>query len=210
MIEDKLSKDGFVYKNKKNEFSQNFPFGKRTISMSFISTLGLIQSVQFFYHSTFNDLEREFKKVLPNFKWTNWTINYNLHWTYVPLYDERTGKYSDKSLNKAAQSFFQELKPKIDELNNRFDNYDNLFIEYTNKPNEFVDFINCIEKRIINGLILVKAFSPESYESVKKEFISLLSMYNGPDKEESLQLIKEGIEYLDSNEVTLNKASNKY
>src|SRR4030095_7472699 len=161
-----LEKEGFAFSKSKNQFVQEFEFGKRIISLSFISTAGIISNIQVFYIIIFSELETHFKKIFPKYGWTNWTIACNLNWTKNWLYDRDYKGYTDKSINLVASEFFSEFKPEIDRLNNRFKDYNSLNSEYNKEPIEFFNYLPStrIEKRIINGLILIKWFQPNEYE----------------------------------------------
>jgi len=200
-----LVKEGFKFLKSKNEFVQEFEFGKRIISISYNSSFGSIHTLQYFYKIIFDGLEKQFKKVYPNYGWTNWTIHYNLHWTDSWLCDRKSGEYTDKTINQVANEFFEQIKPQIDKLRDKFKNYESLNAEYNKRPIGFSDYLTFyrIEKRIINGLILVKIFQPDQYEEFKTEYKNLFEQYKGNDKEELRFEIKQGIEYLDKNEISL-------
>lgn len=199
-----LEKEGFVFHKSKNEFVQEFEYGKRIMSLSFISTAGIISNIQVYYIIIFTELEKQFKKIFPKYGWTNWTITCNLNWTKNWLYDKDSKGYTDKSINLAASEFFEKIIPQIDSMRDRFKDYSSLNSEYNKEPIDFFDLAGRIEKHIINGLILVKWFQPDDYERPKAAYRKHFESYNGQDKEEVRLKIEHGINYLDTNELFFN------
>ena len=198
-----MKEEGFIFRKSKNEFVQEFEYGKRIISLSFISTAGIISSIQFSYIIIFNELEKHFKKIFPKYGWTNWTILRNINWTKNWLYDRDYKGYTDKSINLVASEFFEKIKPEIDSMRDRFKDYSSLHYEYDKEPIDFFDLAGRIEKHIINGLILVKCFQPDDYERFKDACRALFEKYKGQDKEDLRSNIEIAINYLDNNEITL-------
>lgn len=201
-----LSKEGFTYLKSKSEFVQDFEFGKRVISLHYNTSAGYVFSVQYFIKVIFHDLERAFKTVYPKYGWTNWTIHENLHWTKSALYDEGKDSYTDESINKLADEFFREVKPKIDSTFSRISNYQELHRVYNAEPNDFIDYLpsSRLEKRIINGLILVKNIEPDSFQKTKAQYLELLEKYKGNDIVEIRNEVEQGLSFLDQNEVRIN------
>ncbi len=150
-------------------------------------------------------MEMAFKKVYPNYNWTNWTIHENLHWTESSLYDVISDSYSDKSINKLADEFFHHIKPNIDATFSKIKDYQSLNAVYNSNPNVFNDYLphSRLEKRVINGLILVKNTEPEKYEIVKDQYLNLLDKYKGNDLEEIRTEVEIGLNFLDENELKL-------
>ena len=194
-----MKKEGFVFRKSKNEFLQEFEYGKRIISLFFISTAGIISNIQVHYIIIFTELEKHFKKILPKYGWTNWTVVCNLNWTKEWLYDRKHQGYTDESINKAAVEFFEKIKPEIDSLREKFKDYPSLYFEYNKEPIGYLEYFPRIEKRIINGLILAKWFQPNDYERLKTEYHKLFENYKGQDKEEVKMELETGFDYLDKN-----------
>ena len=201
-----LENEGFVFHKSKNQFVQEFEYGKRIISLSFVSTAGIISNIQIFYIIIFTKLEKQFKKIFPKYGWTNWTIACNLNWTKNWLYERASGKYTDKSINLVAAEFFEKIKPEIDSLRNRFKDYLSLHSEYNKEPIDFFDYLpsSRIEKRIIIGLILVKWFELDAYEKSKTAYRKHFENYKGNDKDELRLKVEKGISYLDTNDLFFN------
>jgi hypothetical protein len=197
-----LEKEGFVFHKSKNEFVQEFEYGKRIISLSFISTAGIISNIQIYYKIIFTELENQFKKIFPKYGWTNWTVTCNLNWTKNWLYDRDYKRYTDKSINLVADEFFEKIKPQIDNLRDRFKDYLSLHSEYNKEPIDFFGLAGRIEKHIINGLILVKWHQPNDYERFKAAYHNHFESYKGQDKEDLKSQVETGINYLDNNEIT--------
>jgi len=202
-----LEKEGYTYLKSKNEFSKEFPFGKQTIKISYSIQSGYIYNVEFFAHIIFNDLEQAFKKVYPKYGWTNWTIQSALPWTDSWLCDKATGQYTDKSINIVSKEFFEKVKPHIDKLFEQINTYEKLNKIYNSRPLKFIDYLptSRLEKRIVNGLILARTFEPESYTELKNEYVKLVDNYKGNDLEDIKAEIKIGLDYLDNNDLRLNK-----
>jgi hypothetical protein len=198
-----LEKEGYKFLKSKNEFVQEFEYGKRIISLYYPSSFGYISTVECFYKIIFTDLEKRFKKVFPQYGWTNWTIHYNLMGIDSWLCDKNIGEYTDETINKVAKEFFEKVKPQIDSLRDKFSDYRNLNAAYNKRPIEFFEYLpfGRIEKRIINGLILIKAFQPSQYEEFKTEYRKHFEKFKGDDKEELRIEIEQGIEYLDKNDI---------
>ena len=198
-----LEGEGFIFLKSKNEFVQEFEFGKRIISLHYNSTLGYIRSIQYFYKVIFTDVEKQFKKIFPDYSWADWTVHCNLMWTDSWLCDKDSGEYTDKTINKVANEFFEQIKPQIDQLRDKFQNYQSLNTEYNKRPIDFFEYLPSgrIEKRIIIGLILIKSFQPNQYEEYKTEYLKHFERYKGDDKEELRFEIAQGIEYLDINNI---------
>ncbi|UII26739.1 hypothetical protein LVD15_26165 [Fulvivirga maritima] len=198
-----LEKEGFRHLKSKHEFVQDFDYGKRIISLSYINSFGYISMVQYFIKIVFEDLEKAFKKVYPNYGWTNWTIHENLHWTQSSLYDETKNDYTDRSINKLAEEFFSEIKPKIDFTFSRINDYQTLNEIYNSKPDEFIEYLpmSRLEKRIINGLILARRFQPSNVESIRDKYLLLLGKYNGNDIEDIRAEVEDGLKFLSDNKI---------
>lgn len=194
-----LKEEDFKFLKSKNEFVQEFEFGKRIISLHYDSTLGYISSIQYFYKIIFTDIEKEFKKIFPDYGWTNWTVHYNLMWTENWLCEKNSGKYTDETINKSADEFFENIKPQIDQLCDKFQNYQSLNSVFNKKPIDFFEYLPAsrIEKRIIIGLILIKSFQPDQFEEYKTAYRKHFEQYKGDDKEELRLEIEQGIKYLD-------------
>ena len=199
-----MKEEGFVFRKSKNEFVQEFEYGKRIISLFFISTAGIISNIQVHYIIIFTELEKQFKKIFPKYGWTNWTITCNLNWTKNWLYDRDYKGYTVKSINLVASEFFEKIKPGIDSIRDRFKDYSCLHSEYNKEPIEFFDLAGRIEKHIINGLILVKWFQPDDYERFKTAYTKHFENYKGQDKEDLRLEVEKGINYLDTNELLFN------
>ena len=207
---DRLEKEGFKHLKSKHEFVQDFEYGKRIISLSYNNSFGYISTVQYFIKIIFTDLEKAFKKVYPDYGWTNLTIHENLHWTKSSLYDDKTNGYSDKSINKLSDEFFLEIKPKIDLTFSKISDYHSLNETYNSKPNEFIDYLphSRLEKRIINGLIMIKSFEPDKFDSVKEQYSLLLDKYKGNDIDDIRKDVELGLNYLTENEIRINTTAN--
>lgn len=207
---DRLEKEGFKHLKSKHEFVQDFEYGKRIISLSYNTSFGYISTVQYFIKIIFSDLEKAFKKVYPNYGWTNWTIHENLHWTESSLYDDKTNDYSDKSINKLSDEFFLEIKPKIDLTFSKISDYQSLNETYNSEPNEFIDYLphSRLEKRIINGLILTRSIEPFNFEKIRNDYLSLVDKYKGNDSEEIKKEVKQGLDFLIVNEIKINTTAN--
>ncbi len=207
----KLEKEGYKHLTSKHEFVQDFEHGKRLISLSYNSSFGYVSTVQYFIKIIFRDLEKAFKTVYPDYGWTNWTIHENLHWTDSSMYDNKRNGYTDDSINKLANDFFREIKPRIDSTFSRIDDYHSLSEVYNSNPNEFIDYLphSRLEKRIINGLILVKSIEPEKFESTKDQYLKLLDKYKGNDIEDIRKDVEIGLNFLRNNEIKINDTTNK-
>jgi hypothetical protein len=204
-----LEREGYKFLKSKNEFVQEFEFGKRILRLSYDSSFGYIASIQYFYHIVFNDIEKNFKKIYPKYGWTNWTIHLNLHWTDGWLCDKETGQYTDITLNKVANDFFTQIKPQIDIAANTIKDYPSLQQVYNTKSAEHDEYLFGLrlEKRIINGLILVQNFEPAKLEFFIAKYIKLLDQYNGFDKDEVRKEVEEGITFLRNNFLKINTES---
>jgi hypothetical protein len=201
-----LDKEGFRYIKSKNEFIRDFQYGKQIIRIFYSTQLSYIYNVEYSARIIFHDLEKAFKKVYPEYSWTNWTIQLSLHHQAESwLCDKETGIYTDDSLNKVSNDFIKKIKPQIDLLFNEIDNYEKLNRVYNARPLKFFDYlpISRLEKRVINGLILARSFDPSVYEELKKEYLTLLEKYGGEDTQELQAEIKTGLEYLDKNDLQL-------
>ena len=208
---DKLQIEGFKHLKSKHEFVQDFEYGKRIISLSYNNSFGYISTVQYFIKIIFSDLERAFKKVYPDYGWTNWTIHESLHWTDSSLYDDKTNNYSDQSINKLSNEFFLEIKPKIDLTFSKISDYQSLNETYNSTPNEFIDYLphSRLEKRIINGLILLKNVDPSKFETTRNNYLILLDSYKGNDIDEIKNEVEYGLNFLNENEIKINTTANK-
>jgi len=202
-----LEKEGYSYLKSKNEFTQDFELGRRIISLHYTNDAGYISSVQYFVKIIFYDLEKAFKKIYPKYGWANWTVHLNLHWTDGWLCDKETGEYTDKTINSLALEFFATIKPQADRLFTEISNYESLHKLYNSRPLHFFDYLptSRLEKRIVNGLILTKTFEPESYDEIKREYLTLLDKYKGNDVEDLKAEIHSGLVHLDNNLVVLRK-----
>lgn len=207
---DSLENEGYKYLKSKSEFVQTFDFGKRIISLSYNSSFGYISAVQYSVKIIFTDLEKLFKKVYPNYGWTNWTIHQNLHWTESWLCDKDTGEYTDKTINNLAKEFFGEIKPKIDNTFSKICDYTSLNEEYNSKPNEFIDFLpsSRLEKRIINGLILIMNIEPANYQVTRTQYLQLLDKYKGNDIEDIRAKVDLGLKAIDNQELKIKTTAN--
>jgi hypothetical protein len=205
-----LETEGYKHLRSKHEFVQDFEHGRRIISLSYNSSFGYISTVQYFIKIVFNDLEKSFKKVYPDYGWTNWTIHENLHWTESSLFDNNTNDYTDRSINKLADEFFREIKPKIDLTFSKIGDYQSLNKIYNSTPNEFFDYLphSRLEKRIINGLILSKSFEPSNFESIRDNYMTLLNKYKGNDIEDIKMEVQQGLSYLNENEIKIKTTAN--
>ena len=205
-----LQEENYKYLKSKNEFVQDFEFGKRIIKLSYNNSIGYISSVQFFSHIIFINIEEKFSSIFPNYQWTNWTIHYNHHWTENWLCDKKTGKYTDKSINKSSREFFQKIKPEIDKLHFKVKNYQDLDFIYNKTPSEFFDFLpsSRLEKRVINGLILTNTLKKENFNQVKNEYYRLLEKYKGGDKEVIHEEINFGIEKIENENIQIRTNTN--
>jgi hypothetical protein len=206
---DKLDKEGFKLLKSKHEFVQDFEHGKRIISLLYNNSYGYISTVQCFIKIIFSNLEKGFKKVYPDYGWTNWTIHENLLWTESSLYDNKTKGYCDQTINKVADEFFREIKPKIDSTFSKISDYQSLNKIYNSAPNEFIDYLphSRLKKRIINGLILSKSVEPTSFETIKNSYLKLLDKYKGNDLEEIKNEVDYGLNFLNENEIKINTTS---
>ena len=207
---DRLEKEGFKHLKSKHEFVQDFEYGKRIISLSYNNSIGYISTVQYFIKIIFTDLEKAFKKVYPDYGWTNWTIHENLHWTESSLYDDKTIGYSDQSINKLSDEFFFEIKPKIDLTFSKISDYQSLNETYNSNPNEFIDYLphSRLEKRIINGLILSKSVEPSNFETIRINYLRLLDNYKGNDIDDIKNEVEYGLKFLNENEIKINTTAN--
>ena len=97
------------------------------------------------------------------------------------------------------------LKPNIDATFSKIKDYQSLNAVYNSNPNVFNDYLphSRLEKRVINGLILVKNTEPEKYEIVKDQYLNLLDKYKGNDLEEIRTEVEIGLNFLDENELKL-------
>jgi hypothetical protein len=211
VLMDRLEQEGFKHLKSKHEFAQDFEYGKRIISLSYNNSFGYISTVQYFIKIIFSDLEKEFKKVYPDYGWTNWTIHENLHWTDSTLYDDKADGYTDTSINKLAEEFFQDIKPRIDSTFLEIDNYEKLNKVYNKIPTEFIEYLphSRLEKRIINGLILTRTIEPKKFESLREQYSMLLDKYKGNDIDEIRKEVELGLTFLTENEVKINTTANK-
>jgi hypothetical protein len=202
-----LEKEGYKYLKSKNEFIKDFQFGKQIINLQYSSQIGYIYNVEYYAHIIFNDLEKAFKKVYPKYGWTNWTIHSHLPWTESWLCDKETGEYSDKTINIVSKEFLEKVKPQIDNLFEKINTYEKLNKIYNTRPIHFIDYvpISRLEKRIINGLILANTIEPENYNEIKNEYLMLIEKYKGNDIEDIKAEIKIGLDYLDNNDLRINK-----
>jgi hypothetical protein len=203
-----LEKEGYTYLKSKNEFSKDFQFGKQVIKLSYGNQIGYIYNIEFSAYIIFNELEKAFKKVFPNYAWTNWTIHTNnLPWPDNWLCDKKTGQYTDKSINIVSKEFFEKVKPQIDKLFEQVNTYEKLNKIYNERPLQFIDYLptSRLEKRIINGLILARTFEPENFNELKKGYLNLIENYKGNDLEEIKAEVKLGLDYLDNNDLRISK-----
>lgn len=202
----RLEKEGFRYLKSKNEFVQGFEYGKRIITLSYNNSFGYISTVQYFIKIVFTDLEKAFKKVYPDYGWTDWTIHENLHWTDGSLYDNKSDNYTDKSINKLADEFFREIKPKVDLTFSKICDYQELNKVYNSNPLEFITYLphSRLEKRIINGLLLIKSLEPANLKSKRDQYLTLLNKYKGNDKEDIRIEVEKGLIFMDENELIIN------
>jgi hypothetical protein len=201
-----LATEGYRYLKSKNEFARDFQYGKQIIRIFYSAQQSYIYNVEYSARIIFHDLEKAFKKVYPHYGWTNWTIHLNLHHeTENWLCDKETGEYTDESLNKVSNEFIKKIKPQIDTLFNEIDNYPKLNSVYNLRPLKFFDYLPIarLEKRIINGLILVRSFAPAIYDEIKNEYLNLLEKYKGDDATELEAEILTGLEYLEKNDLRL-------
>lgn len=210
VLMDRLETEGFKHLKSKHDFVQDFDYGKRIISLSYNNSFGYISTVQYFIKIIFSDLEKAFKKVYPDYGWTNWTIHENLHWTESSLFDEKINAYSHHSINKLSDEFFLEIKPRIDMTFSRICDYQKLNETYNSKPSDFIEYLpnSRLEKRIINGLILTKSFEPDNFDSIKEKYSLLLDKYHGNDIDEIRKEVELGLNYLTENEIKINTTAN--
>lgn len=208
---EQLEKEGYKYVKSKNQFIQDFEFGKRIISLSYVNTSGLIHCVQYFSKIIFTDLEKAFKKVYPEYGWTNWTLHFNHHWTESWMCNPKTGKYTDKSINKLASEFFKKIKPEIDTIFSKNTDYKCLERTYNAKADYFFDFLpsSRLEKRIINGLLLSKTFNHKNYDLIKDDYYSLIDKYKGNDLDKIRTEVENGIQKIEKEKIEINTTANK-
>lgn len=205
----RLEKEGYTYLKSKNEFVQNFNYGKRIIRLSYNSSFGLISSVQYFSVIIFTDLEKAFKKVFPKYGWTNWTIHSNHHWTDSWLCDSTTGEYTDKTINNLSNEFFIKIKPQIDKIFNEIEDYGSLEKIYNLNPRKYSEGQPPrLDKVIINGLILAKSITPEKYDWIKEQFLLRLDEYRGWDKVEVRKEIEYGLKKIEKDDIKINTIAN--
>lgn len=172
VLQQHLEKEGYRFVKSKNEFVLDFEFGRKVISFSYVSTMGYIHSVDCFIYIIFKGIESDFKKMIPNYRWTNWTLCSQMHWVNSGLYDRKRERYSDEFINYMAQKFIRELKPKIDQEFSKVNNYLDLKeMFYSDRETALIKCLR-LEKQAILKLILVKAFSPDSLdvEFIKEKF----------------------------------------
>lgn len=195
VVNSRLENEGYKYLKSKSEFVQPFKYGKRILALHYNNSFGYVSNVECFVHIVFADLEKKFKKVYPKYGWTNWTIHENLHWTENSLYDDRKEAYTDKSINTAADEFFQSIKPAADNIFESIDTYEKLHAIYNADPSTFIDYVPSIrpEKRIINGLILARNFAPERYTIIKSQYGELIDKYKGSDAPKVRVEVEEGL-----------------
>ena len=201
ILNEALSKDWFILKNKK--FERSFKYGKQIIDPSFISTAGFIHGIDFSYHIIFEQVEKIFKKLFGK-HWTNWTVHKILKNTFDKLYDETLRIYTDKTLNESSNTFFKDVYPKIDQLNSRFDTYEKLNLEYNQFPSQGIDIVpsNRFERRILMGLLLTKLLEPSKYDERKKEYLEKFEQFYPFQREQQRQDIYDGINKLESTNLT--------
>jgi len=203
ILSEQLAKEGFTLKNKK--FKRLFEHGKQVIDLSFISTLGVIHGVEFYYHIIFDNAEKIFKKLFGK-HWTNWTVHDQVGNMFKYLYDENTNTYTDKTLNEAAIPFFRDIYPKVVSLTSRFKTYEQLNLEYNQLPSQSINIVpsNRFERRILMGLLLTRQFEPHKYEERKKEYLQSFELFDPFQREQQRQDIYDGVKILDS--IDLNAA----
>jgi hypothetical protein len=180
----------FKFLKSANSLVKDFEYGRQEINLSFITTMGFIHSVQCFIKIIFKDLEKKSKKLLPDYSWTNWTISVNLGYSNDYLYEERTGKYTDKSLNNAASLYIKQFKDKALEIFSNYKDYNALETALNANPERI--FEHCVreDKRIINGLILANDLRPVSYYNYLKEiYLKRAKVEDDIDEEEILLLV---------------------
>lgn len=201
ILNTKFEKEGYRFLKSKNEFVFDFEYGKKVIRLSYNSSMGYISQVDCFIYFVFKDIESDFKKVIPEYGWTNWTLCRSVYWDSGWLCNEESGNYTDESINKVAQKFFNELMPKIDIEFSKANNYKDLKNLFLNKQDtdKLVDWLRP-EKKAILRLILCKAFEPDSFSQYSKTEIDQIGRYKGQDKSEILAEIEKAINYLKSNE----------
>lgn len=202
---------GYKFLKSKNEFVQEFEFGRRILSISYNNSFGYIASVDYSFRIVFTELEKLFKKVYPSYGWTNWTVLLDLECSKSWLCDDRSGNYSDKTINQVAKEFKSDTLPQIEEASIRFADYHSLHQEYNSQPSAHTDILpsNRLEKRIVNGLILVKNFEPYNYYRFEKDYATLLENYKEYDKEDLKMEVQQGLAYLSQNEMKLKTTVNK-
>ncbi len=205
VILNKLEKEEYRFLKSKNEFVKDFEFGRKVIRLSYNSSFGYISDIECFVYIVFTDVEKQFKKILPKFNWTNWTLCNNMDWECDWLCDTVTGEYTDKSIHPIASSFFNSVKPKIDLLFDNVNNYSDLNKIYNINPDEnksFVRFLR-IDKKIINALIVAKHIDKDNFREYKIKLKKEFREYLGSDQDEMAEDIKKAILYLENNEVEL-------
>ena len=197
VLHKQLVTEGNRFVKSKNEFVLDFAFGKKVIRLSFNSSMGYISGVDCFIYLIFNDIEKDFKKVLPEYGGTNWTLCRSIYWESGWLCDEQSGAYTDQTINAVADKFFSELKPKIDAEFSKANNYHDLKALFLGQEQEG-DLINWLrpEKRAILKLLLLKAGDPTLMDAVIAQERSRLNDYQGHDRDEVLSEAETAIAYL--------------
>ena len=201
----KLEKEGYKFLKSKNEFVKDFGFGRKVFRLSYNSSFGYISDIECFVYITFTDIEKQFKKILPKFNWTNWTLCDNMDWECGWLCDTETGEYTDKNIHEIADSFFKTVKPKIDYFFNNVNDYSDLNKIYNTSPDgnkSFVRFLR-IDKRIILALIIAKYIDKDNFREYKIRHKKEFREYLGSDQDEMAEDINQAILYLENNELEL-------
>ena len=190
-----LKNEGYKYLKSKNEFVKGFELGEHRLSLQFVSTMGIIHSVGFHLKIIFSDLEREYKKVIQE-DHGNWTVALNLSYLNDYLCDEETGEYTDITINTAANSFFQEIYPKLNDAFISFGTYGMLSDTYNQKPISYLSYSPSIKRRTLFSLFMAKIFLPKNYEELKIELINFYTKHTEKikGKKEDISELIEKIE----------------
>ena len=199
--------EGYKFLKSQNSFVKNFDNGKKVIRFSFNNTMGYIGSLNCFVYIVFDEVEKIFKKILPDYGWTNWTLCNNMDWVSPPLYNDNTEEYTDESINNAANHFFKNIKPRIDEMFNSSNSNLDLHNIFNISPTKYNSYFRSlrVEKRIIHSLILTSIYEPNALEKTLEKHINSLNNYDKDELETIQNEISIAFKYLENNKIKITE-----
>jgi hypothetical protein len=161
-----LEREGFEYLKSKNTFVRKFEFGQQRLRLQFVATMGLIHSVGFHLTISFDQMEKEFKKPFDS---SNKTFGFHLSYLNNFLFNDKTGEYSDSTIENATESYFAQIHPKMLRICEQFSSYHKVFQCIIESPKEIINGSSVASGMRI-GLFLAQYLNPNQSTAIKTYF----------------------------------------